>query len=57
MFYCDVLWDALKDRWIDRYSGNWSEMWIRSPRFILLIFGIILLEDLNRKIMGVENLI
>ena len=53
----DVLWDALKDRWIDRYSGNWSEMWIRSPRFILLIFGIILLEDLNRKIMGVENLI
>ena len=32
-------------------------MWIRSPRFILLTFGIILLEDLNRKIMGVENLI
>ena len=32
-------------------------MWIRSPRLVLSIFGIILLEDLNRKIMGVENLI
>ena len=32
-------------------------MWIRTFRFVLLISGITLLEDLNRKIMGVENLI
>ena len=32
-------------------------MWIRTFRLVLLIFGIIVLEDLDRKIMGVENLI
>ena len=32
-------------------------MWIRTFRLVLLIFGIIVLEDLDGKIMGVENLI